>query len=171
MTKHQTRPRTAARLTGALLLVAATASATSCTSTSSAPAPSRGMSGASGPSDTSGLPGTPSPSSATATSDGGPVTGKPGCDDAITVFQNAGTDLAGKVQDLPALQSSVSDLVTRLHAAAAKATDSRVRSAIDKVADDLTTVATDAQGGKGSDVQAALSMLVTDGQAVVEACR
>ena len=99
-----------------------------------------------------------------------PVTGRPGCDDAIAAFRDASANMASKVQDLPSLQAYVSSLVTKLHAAAAKATDPAVHSAVNKLADDFNALVTAAQSSNGSQIQTTMSTLATDGQAAITAC-
>ena len=146
--------RTTALLVGAAFIAA---SATACGSTAGSPT---------APSSTS-----PAASTSSATTPPLISTGKPGCDDAIAAVQDSTSTLAAKIHDLPSLQTFATDLVSRLHTAAGKATDPTVQSAIGKVADDLSTLATDAQAGDGSKVQTTLSALVGDGQAMVQACR
>jgi hypothetical protein len=97
--------------------------------------------------------------------------GKPGCDEAVAAFQDTTANLATKIHDLPSLQAFATDLVSRLHTAAAKATDPNIQSAIDKLADDLNALATSDQTSDSGQVQAELTALATDGQAVLAACR
>ena len=137
---------------GALISCALVLSTTACSSTST--------SSAAGVSATATTPtGTPSP-----------ITGKPGCDDAIAAFRDASANMASKVQDLPTLQAYVTTLVTKLHAAAAKATDAAVQSAVNKLADDFNALVTAAQGSNSSQIQTTMSTLATDGQAALTAC-
>jgi hypothetical protein len=151
---HPTPIRTAVLLAGSALLAA---SAAACGSTAGGPA----------------APATTSPAATTSSATTPPLisTGKPGCDDAIAAVQDSTSTLAAKMHDLPSLQTFATDLVTRLHTAAGKATDPTIQSAIGKMADDLSTLATDAHAGDGGQVQTVLSTLVNDGAAMVQACR
>src|SRR5512139_603984 len=142
------------RLAGSLLVVAVVPAATACGSTTSTSPPTATTTATAATTATSA-----------ASSSAGLSVGKPGCSDAVAAFQDATGNLGTKIHDLPSLQAFVADLVTRLRTAAAKSTDSRVRSAVDKVADDLGTLETDAQNNDGAQVQAQLSTLVSDGQA------
>ena len=138
---------------GVFISCALVLSATACSSTSA-----------------SSTAGSASASATTPTGTPSPITGKPGCDDAIAAFRDASANMASKVQDLPSLQAYVSTLVTKLHAAAAKATDPAVQSAVNKLADDFNTLVTAAQSSNGSQIQTTMSTLATDGQAAITAC-
>ena len=138
---------------GVFVSCALVLSATACSSTS-----------------TSSPAGSASATATTPTGTPSPITGKPGCDDAIAAFRDASANMASKVQDLPSLQAYVSTLVTKLHAAAAKATDPAVQSAVNKLADDFNTLVTAAQSSNSSQIQTAMSTLAADGQAAITAC-
>ncbi len=99
-----------------------------------------------------------------------PVTGKPGCDDAIQAFRDASANMASKVQDLPSLEAYVTSLVATLHAAAANAIDPAIQSAVNKLADDFNALVTAAQSSDGSKIQTLMSSLLADGQTLVKAC-
>jgi hypothetical protein len=146
MAKNSASTRIAALLAGAVLAVS-TAACGSSTSTPTAPK-----------------------TSAQATGTASSSVGEPGCGEAVAAFQDTTTNLGTKIRDLPSLQAFATDLVSRLNAAAAKATDPKVRSAIDKLAADLNALVTVDQNSNGDQVQAQLSALVKDGQALVEAC-
>jgi hypothetical protein len=154
MARSPIQTRIAATLAGSALVLSMAA----CTSTAGTPS----------------APGTSASTSAstsdTATGTASWTTGKPGCDDAIAAFQDATTNLATKVHDLPSLQTFATDLVGRLHTASAKATDPKIQSAIAKLADDLNALAAAGQSSDVNQVQAQLSALGADGQAVVSAC-
>jgi hypothetical protein len=136
-------------LTGCALLLGATA----CTSTA-----------------TSSTAGSASATATTPTTTPSPITGKPGCDDAIQAFRDASANMASKVQDLPTLQAYVTTLVAKLRTAAANATDPAVQAAVNKLADDFNTLVTAAQTSDGGKIQTLMSSLATDGQALVAAC-
>lgn len=107
---------------------------------------------------------------ATPTSSVPSITGKPGCDDAIAAFRDATSNMASKVRDLPSLQAFVTNLVARLHSAAANINDPAVQSAVNKLADDFNSLVTAAQTSNGSQIQTTMSAFATDGQAIIRAC-
>jgi len=113
---------------------------------------------------------TPTATATVATGTPSSLTGKPGCDNAIQSFRDASANMASKVQDLPTLQAYVTDLVAKLHAAAADTTDPAVQSAVNKLADDFNGLVTAAQTSDGSKIQTLMSSFVADGQALVKAC-
>ena len=154
MSRKAASRSTAGALTGCVLALSVAA----CTSTSTS---STASSASATTAATSTLLASNSPS---------PVTGKPGCDDAIQAFRDASANMASKVQSLPTLQAYVTALVARLHTAAGVSTDPAVQSAVNKLADDFNGLVTAAQTSNGSQIETVMSSLAADGQAVVKVC-
>jgi len=110
--------------------------------------------------------GSSSGSSSSGGSSGGALAGgaDPGCAAALVAIQNA--ERLQSSSDPKVVISGIRTSISQLHSAADKAKKPGAKQAINKVADDLQGILSQAQSGKNPDSSKAL----TDAEAVAEVC-